>query len=75
VCYGKLRPETYATINDQFYCKTHYDAAYNKAGGYDFAKLDGGGAGEGGGGAPVGMGCVASSLFADVSICWKRMPP
>ena len=40
VCTGKLRPETFATMNDVFYCKTHYDEAYKKAGGYNFSKLD-----------------------------------
>ena len=40
VCTGKLRPDTYATMDDTFYCKTHYDEAFKKAGGYNFSKLD-----------------------------------
>jgi len=40
VCTGKLRPDTYATMDDVFYCKTHYDEAFKKAGGYNFSKLD-----------------------------------
>eukprot|EP00039_Didymoeca_costata_P013678 m.212005 g.212005 ORF g.212005 m.212005 type:complete len:938 (+) comp15844_c0_seq6:264-3077(+) len=40
VCNGLLRPDSYATIKDQFYCKTHYEEEYKKAGGYDFGKED-----------------------------------
>ena len=38
VCNGILRGDTYATVNDDFYCKTHYDECFRKAGGYDFDK-------------------------------------
>ena len=37
---GILRGDTYTTVNDAFYCKTHYDELFKKAGGYDFGKVD-----------------------------------
>ena len=41
VCNCMLRTDTYSTINDEFYCTAHYDETYKKAGGYDFAKVEG----------------------------------
>ena len=36
VCNGKLKQDTYATVNDALYCKSHYDALFQKCGTYNF---------------------------------------
>ena len=36
VCKTNLRADTYTTVNDTFYCKTHYEQAFKKGGNYDF---------------------------------------
>ena len=32
VCKGPLRSDNMATINDKFYCQTHYEQAWKQAG-------------------------------------------
>lgn len=36
VCNGMLRQDTYATVNDMLFCKSHYDALFQKCGTYNF---------------------------------------
>eukprot|EP00040_Diaphanoeca_grandis_P037537 m.245436 g.245436 ORF g.245436 m.245436 type:complete len:329 (-) comp33837_c3_seq11:415-1401(-) len=36
VCKGLLRGDNFATMDDVFYCKTHFTELFNKKGGYNF---------------------------------------
>jgi hypothetical protein len=37
VCKSQLRQDNYATMDERYFCKTHYEEAFKKGGGsYDF---------------------------------------